>query len=171
MNQKNFKVIAFDVFGTVFDLSKVERSEVKAYADHIRKPEWSPLKLPTSWETLPALPDSREGLEMLRERFIVVTMSNGPLGLLSKLSKHNGISWDAIVPLEMKRVYKPNPAAYLTICDVFDVQPSEVMMVTANEHFGDLEASRAVGMTPKLIRTESCRTIIDLACDLKAVTP
>lgn len=34
------KVIALDVFGTVFDLSVVPRSEIKAYAEHIRRPDW-----------------------------------------------------------------------------------------------------------------------------------
>lgn len=127
------------------------------------------MRLPTSWETLPAHPDAREGIAKLRERFIVVTMSNGPLGLLTKLSKHNGISWDAIIPIEMKRVYKPNPVAYLTICDLLDVQPSEIMMVTANEKFGDLEAAQRLGMWTTLIRCPAVSsrpaipTIIDLA--------
>jgi 2-haloacid dehalogenase len=157
------KIIAFDVFNTVFDLAGVPRDEIKAYADHIRQPEWSPLVLPKSWETLPAHPDSQSGIARLREKFMVVTMSNGPLGLLSKVSKHNGISWDAIIPLEMKKVFKPNPAAYMTICEVFGVNPSDVVMVTANEHFGDIEASRSLGMRPVLIRGEYCKDINALA--------
>lgn len=146
------KVIAFDTFGTVFDLGGVPPSEVRAYARHIRQPVWSPLALPAHWEWLPAHPDAAEGISRLRERFLVVTCSNGPLGLLAKLSKFNDIHWDAIIPLEMNRVFKPNPVAYLTVCDVLGVEPSTVLMVTANEKFGDLEASRAVGMKSILIR-------------------
>lgn len=160
------KIVAFDVFGTVFNLAGVPRHEIKEYADHIRKPEWSPLTLPKWWESLPSHPDSREGIAAIRERFIVVTMSNGPLGMLSRLSKHNGISWDAIIPLEMKKVFKPNPSAYMTICEVFRVDPCDVMMVTANEHFGDLEASAALGMVPKLIRGSQTKNIIELAQEL-----
>ena len=148
------KVIAFDVFGTVFDLSGVERSEIKDYADHIRKPEWSPLNLPESWKTLPAHPDAAEGISKLRERFMVVTCSNGPVSLLTELSKHNQISWDMIIPIELNKVYKPNHKAYLTICEVMGVHPDEVLMVTANEYFGDLEASKEVGMSSILIRKE-----------------
>jgi 2-haloalkanoic acid dehalogenase type II len=163
-------VIAFDVFGTVFDLSSIDRQEVRDYARHIRQTEWQPLKLPAHWERLPAHPDSREGIERLRQNHIVVTCSNGPLGLLAKLSKHNGISWDAIIPLELNRVYKPNQRAYMTVCQVLNVQPTDVMMVTANKDFGDLEASAKLGMKPMLIRDgdgDGPKTIIELAESLK----
>lgn len=158
------KVIAFDVFGTVFDLSGVPREEIKRYIDHIRRPDWQPLQLPASWETLPAHPDAAEGIDKLRERFFVVTCSNGPLGLLAKLSKHNGIVWDVIIPLELNRVYKTNPKAYLTVCEVLGVEPADVMLVTANKDFGDLEESAALGMTPQLIRNPGTpQTIAELA--------
>lgn len=162
------RVIAFDVFGTVFDLSGVDRDEVRAYVDHIRQPEWKPLRLPESWEHLPAHPDSVVGINQLRQKFIVVTCSNGPLGMMAKLSKNACVHWDAIIPLELNRVYKTNPKAYLTVCEVLGVEPSEVMMVTANKDFGDLEASAALGMTPMLIRGEHGvhQTIIDLADSL-----
>lgn len=164
------KVIAFDTFGTVFDLSGVPHEEIRAYAQHIRQDEWSPLKLPDSWLSLPAHPDSAEGIAMLRKDFFVVTCSNGPLGLLAKLSKNNGISWDAIIPLELNKVFKPNPKAYLTVCEVLDVSPDEVLMVTANEHFGDLEASRALGMSAVLIRGASpYKDIIDLVNNINCV--
>jgi len=139
----------------VFDLAGVPRQEIKNYARHIRLPEWSPLHLPEPWERLPAHPDSAEGIAALRKGYIVVTCSNGPLGLLAKLSKFNGISWDAIIPLEMYHVYKPNPQAYLAVCDVLNVEPNEVMLVTANKDFGDIEGSSGVGMTPMLIRDPS----------------
>lgn len=149
---KPIKVMAFDVFGTVFNMDAVPRDELRRYGEHIHKPKWSALQLPSSWEKLPAYTDAAAGIAILRHRFLVVTCSNGPLGLLAKASKYNGISWDAIVPLEMNRVFKPNPAAYLTVCEVMGVAPNEVAMVTANKDFGDLEASGSLGMTPILIR-------------------
>lgn len=161
------EVIAFDVFGTVFDTSTVDHSEVRDYVRHIREDAWSPLILPDSWKALDAHPDSACGIEMLRKKFMVVTCSNGPVNLLAALSKRNCISWDAIIPLEMAKVYKPKPKAYMTICDVMKVEPSKVMMVTANETFGDIEASWALGMTPMLIRGASViKNIIDLASAL-----
>lgn len=158
------KVIAFDVFNTVVDLSSVPRQEVIEYAHHIRKPEWSPLTLPKSWESLPAFPDSLEGLRLLSPRFEIVTCSNGSLPMLYRLSRRNGIQWSTIVPLEINRVYKPNPAAYMTVCEVCGVEPHEVAMVTANKDFGDLEASQSLGMLPILIRNPGCpQTLVELA--------
>jgi len=158
------KVIAFDVFGTVFDLNGVNRQDIINYINHIQRSEWSPLKLPESWENLKAHPDAVEGINRLREKFIVVTCSNCPLGLLSKISKHNNISWDAIIPLELNKVFKTNPKAYMTICEVMSVEPKDVLMVTANEKFGDIEASRLLGMQSILIRgNEGPKNIIELA--------
>ncbi|WP_417459082.1 hypothetical protein [Kordiimonas sp.] len=157
------KVIAFDVFGTVFDFADVPREEVRDYADQLRRPEWSPLQLPKSWETMPAHSDSMAGVARLREIATVVTCSNGPLGLQAKMSKRAGIVWDAIIPLELNKVYKTDPRAYMTVCEVLDVAPENVLMVTANEKFGDLEASRALGMQAVLIRGDSeIQTILDL---------
>lgn len=153
------KVIAFDVFGTVFDLSQVDRAEIRAYVDHIHAAEWQPLTLPASWETLDAHPDAAEGIARLRRRFQVVTCSNGPISLLTKISKRAGISWDALTPLEVARVYKPREAAYRLVCEMMRVEPCEVAFVTANRTFGDVEASRALGMTPFVIRGEIFKTI------------
>lgn len=52
----------------------------------------------------------------------------------------------------MNRVYKPSPKAYMTVCDVLDVDPVDVLMVTANKAFGDIEASTKLGMKAQLIR-------------------
>lgn len=162
-NLGKIEVIAFDLFGTIFDLSKTPKSEIVAYARHIRQPEWAPLILPESWEFLPLHPDSRDGVKSLRQRFMVVTCSNAPLGTIAKLSKNNNINWDAIIPLELNMVFKPNPKSYLTVCDVLNIEPSKVLMVTANEKFGDLEGSKAVGMESILIRGKDIPDTIALA--------
>lgn len=164
MNTDQLKVIAFDVFGTVVDFSSADREQVREYVRVTRLPAWQPLHLPQSWAWLPPHPDSRWGIERLRSKYAVVTCSNGPLGLLAKLSKNAGIDWDAIIPLELNRVYKPRPDAYRTVCEVLDVLPSEVLMVTANKTFGDLEAAQSIGMQSVLIRgAEGLQSIIELA--------
>ncbi len=145
-------VIAFDLFGTVFDLAGVPHQELKDYAAHIKQPEWSPLHLPASWEFLPAHPDSAEGIARLRRKFAVVSCSNAPLGLQAKMMKRADIRFDCLIPLELNKVFKTNPKAYMTVCEVMGEEPKDVLMVTANEKFGDLEASRALGMDAILIR-------------------
>lgn len=50
--------IAFDLFGTVFDLSAMPKQEIKDYIAHVRKPEWSPLTLPGTWRDMKPHPAS-----------------------------------------------------------------------------------------------------------------
>lgn len=158
------KVIAFDVFGTVVDAAGVPHAEMAAYAAHVRKPLWTPLTLPAAWEHLPPHPDSIPGIVRLQTKFVVVTCSNAPLGFQSRLARNAGLPWDAIIPLEANRVFKPDPRAYLTVCEVLGVEPAEVLMVTANKTFGDVEGAGGVGMTPVLIRgTAPVPDIIALA--------
>jgi len=153
------KVIAFDVFGTLVKLDGVPREEVKAYADHIRKPEWSPLTLPESWTRLPAFDDSRPVLKFLSKWFTVVTLTNGPVSMMVPLLKNAAIDVDMVVPLELRQVYKTDPRAYMLVCDLFRVEPKNVLMVTANEKFGDIEASRSLGMSAALVRGEEFPTL------------
>jgi HAD superfamily hydrolase (TIGR01493 family) len=170
MSDQAVKVVAFDVFGTVFDLAGVDREEIRAYVDHILRPRWEPLTLPESWKSLPAFPDAPTGIRRLRTlcHSIVVTCSNGPISLLVELSRRAGIDWDFMIPLEVVQVYKTHPRAYMLIPEILKVSPREVMFVTANEKFGDIEAANALGMKPALIRGETGKTIIDLAESLCA---
>lgn len=163
-------LIAFDLNNTVFDLSSRPRGEIAAYAQHLelyrRHGKWLPWAYPEEWETLPAHQDAAEGIAALRAAgHRCVTMSNNPLPLQIAQSKHNGIEWDGMVPLEARRVYKTDPAAYMLACLLWRVPPSAVMMVTANKGFGDLEVAGALGMRPQLIRHPESRiaTITDLA--------
>lgn len=169
MLETKAKVIAFDVLGTVNSMLAARRTEITDYLNHVVAPAWSPLKLPQSWEGLPAHADSAQGIYRLRQKFIVVTCSNAPLGFLARLAKRSGIYWDAIIPLELNQVYKPNERAYLTVCDVLGVTPAEVMMVTANRTFayfdyGDCDVARELGMEAQLIRHPGCpASIVELA--------
>lgn len=154
------KVIAFDLFGTVFDLAGVPREEIRAYIDHIEKPEWSPLTLPASWEQLPPHPDAMEGLRRISGKYVVATCSNAPLGFTDRLLRSLPGTFDVVVPLEANRVFKPAAEAYLTVCQVVGVAPPRVLMVTANptlgrRDFGDVEAAREIGMQSVLIRGDS----------------
>lgn len=163
------KVIALDLFGTVFDLSQTPREEIVAYIDHVSEPVWKPLYLPRSWESLPPFPDSREGVERLRKRFTVVTCSNAPLGFTTRLLKNADIRFDAITPLEMDQRYKPSDVSYFGVAVRQDVKRSDVLMVTGNERlgrlpYGDHHYAAELGMQGRLIRHPGCpQTIIDLA--------
>lgn len=97
-----------------------------------------------AWHRLTPWPDSVPGLTRLKRRFTICTLSNGNLGLLSDMAKHAGLPWDCLLSAEVFHKYKPDPATYLGVADVFDVQPQQVMMVAA--HDWDLRAAHALGL-------------------------
>ncbi|MEO8858692.1 MAG: haloacid dehalogenase type II [Burkholderiaceae bacterium] len=96
------------------------------------------------WHRLDAWSDVREGLLRLKENFTICSLSNGNIGLLTNLSKHNALPWDCVLSAEVFRAYKPDPAVYLGVARIFDLAPVEVMLVAA--HHDDLAAARACGL-------------------------
>jgi len=167
-NKHGIKVIAFDNFGTVYDFSQVPRDEVRDYVRQVRRAEWAPLDLPASWEDVKAFEDSAKGIAMLRNKYTVVTCANGPLGMLARMAKKNSISWDAIVPLELSRSYKPSQSAYKLIAETMGVAPHEVLIVTGNKGSPDLTVPLTLGMHSQRIRGDknTPQTIIELAKQL-----
>lgn len=164
------KVVAFDLFGTVFDLSGVPKQEIRDYIAHIRKPKWSPLALPESWKQLPPHPDSKEGIHRIARKIPVVACSNARYRFTSNLLSDCGINMPhddypmRITEIQNYQVYKPDPQAYLAVCEQFGPEPHEVLMVTGNEGSPDVEGARAVGMQSILIRQPGTpQTIIELA--------
>ena len=158
------KVIAFDLFGTVFDVSNVPKDEVREYVRQVKAEEWAPLELPHSWDHLPVFSDSVEGIQRLRAKYQVVTCSNLPLELTAWLSDYHGLKWSAIVPLEANRAYKPAYRAYLTVCDVVLCRTSDVLMVSAHADGPDVEGAPDAGFGFQLIRNPGYpQTIIELA--------
>jgi 2-haloacid dehalogenase len=96
------------------------------------------------WHRLTPWPDAVAGLTRLRTRFIIATLSNGNVALLTNMAKHSGLPWDCILSAELARHYKPDPEAYQTAAALLGLQPAQVMMVAA--HKNDLQAARAVGL-------------------------
>jgi len=96
------------------------------------------------WHELDPWPDSVEGIRRLKSRFTVTTLSNGNIGLLTRMAKRAGLPWDCVLSAEVFRAYKPDPATYLGVAKVFDLQPSQVMLVAA--HHDDLAGARACGL-------------------------
>ena len=96
------------------------------------------------WHRLEPWPDSVSGLTRLRQHYVLATLSNGNVALLTNMAKHGGLPWDCILSAEIVRHYKPDPETYLGAAQLLGLQPSEVMMVAA--HKSDLKAARAVGL-------------------------
>jgi 2-haloacid dehalogenase len=96
------------------------------------------------WHRLEPWPDSVEGLTRLKSKFIITSLSNGNIGLLTEMAKNAGIPWDCILCAENFRKYKPHPDTYLGVATTFAVKPGRVMFAAA--HHGDLEHARNCGL-------------------------
>jgi 2-haloacid dehalogenase len=96
------------------------------------------------WHRLRPWPDSVPGLGRLKSRFVITTLSNGNISLLTNMAKHAGLPWDCILSAENVRRYKPDPEVYLLVPQLFDLEPEQVMMVAAHEH--DLRSAQKHGL-------------------------
>lgn len=97
-----------------------------------------------AWHRLDPWPEVVQGLTRLKARYTICTLSNGNIGLLTNMAKHGGLPWDCILSAEVFKAYKPDPATYRGVAQVFDVAPSAVMLVAAHQE--DLAAARGCGL-------------------------
>jgi 2-haloacid dehalogenase len=97
-----------------------------------------------AWHRLDPWPDTVAGLQRLKRRFIVATLSNGNVALIVNMARRAGLPWDAVLGAEVARHYKPQPEAYLTTAAMLGLRPEQCMMVAA--HNGDLGAASSVGL-------------------------
>ncbi|MEB0032058.1 haloacid dehalogenase type II [Undibacterium sp. RTI2.1] len=101
------------------------------------------------WHKLDPWPESVTALSQLKSRYTICTLSNGNVNLLTNMAKHGGLPWDCILSAEIFKKYKPDPATYLGVAELFDVAPAQVMLVAA--HQSDLAAARASGLQTAFI--------------------
>ncbi|QZH61979.1 haloacid dehalogenase type II [Mycolicibacterium farcinogenes] len=97
-----------------------------------------------AWHRLNPWPDSVAGLTRLKQRYLITTLSNGNVSLLTNMAKHGGLPWDCVISAELFRHYKPDREAYLGCADLLDLAPQELTLVAA--HPADLRAARAAGL-------------------------
>ncbi len=97
-----------------------------------------------SWHRLDAWPDSSSGLTRLKKGYVIATLSNGNVALLTNMGKYAGLPWDCILSAELFHHYKPDPEAYKGAADLLGLPIEQVMMTAA--HKDDLKAAREVGM-------------------------
>ena len=109
---------------------------------HLNEPQRAHLN--RIWHRLDAWPDSVAGLLRLKSKFTICSLSNGNIGLLTNMAKRARLPWDCVLSAEVFRAYKPDPAAYLGVARVFDLQPHQVMLCAA--HHDDLVGARACGL-------------------------
>jgi len=97
-----------------------------------------------AWHRLSPWPDTIAGLYRLKSRFVITTLSNGNVSLLTNMAKNAGLPWDAILSAELAGHYKPDPRAYEKAAELLSLSSDEILMVAA--HPGDLRAAGRTGM-------------------------
>ncbi len=97
-----------------------------------------------AWHRLMPWPDSVPGLNRLRSRFVLSTLSNGNISLLVDMAKHAGLPWDCVLSGELIGKYKPDLEVYRMAARLLGVERDELMLVAA--HPPDLLAAKRAGL-------------------------
>ena len=106
-----------------------------------------------SWQaphSFDAWPDVAAGLEAIRRQRMAVSFSILSYRLIIDTSRHNRLTWDAVLSCEGLGVYKLAPAAYSLAAKRLQLEPNECCMVAC--HPFDLDAAKAVGFQTALVR-------------------
>lgn len=101
-------------------------------------------RLVGAWHRLDPWPDVRTGLEALRRRRVVASLSNGHVALLVDLARHADLRFDCVLSAELAHAYKPAPEVYQAAARLLSVEAAELMLVAA--HPWDLEGARKAGL-------------------------
>lgn len=76
--------------------------------------------------------------------FIICTLSNGNIELLTDMATHADLPWTQVFSAEKFGAYKPHPSVYTSACKELGLEPGQCAMVAA--HLADLEAARECGL-------------------------
>ena len=118
-------------------VSLLEEAGVEAGPDEIDH-------LNRAWHRLDPWPDSVAGLSRLKQHYLITTLSNGNVSLLTNMAKNAGLPWDCVISAELFRHYKPDLEAYRGCAGLLDIAPEELTLVAA--HPSDLRAAGAAGL-------------------------
>lgn len=106
-------------------------------------PENDRQQIARAWRWLHPWPDTVAGLTRLKRKFVIGTLSNGGVGLLTDLAKYSGTPWDVVLSADLFRHYKPDAAVYQGAVEFMARPPGALMLVAAHNY--DLEAARSHG--------------------------
>ena len=113
-----------------FSLKGLQESEI----EHLNR----------AWHRLMPWPDSVPGLNRLKTRYVIATLSNGNVSLLVDMAKHAGLPWDTVLSGELINKYKPDLEVYRMAARLLGVETGELMLVAA--HPPDLLAAKRAGL-------------------------
>jgi 2-haloacid dehalogenase len=118
-------------------------------------------RLVDAYQNLSPYPDAQQALATLSD-FRRAILSNGSPGMLDALVRSSGLDahLDAVISVDAKMVFKPDPRAYELVQERLGVRPEEVVFVSSNGF--DVAGARSFGfkvaqierLTPAALRSE-----------------
>jgi 2-haloacid dehalogenase len=140
-----FTLALMDRFMT---FSEITRRALQ-YADQRLRTGLSPEQsevLLAAWEDLPVYPDVAPSLNVLRERYAIVVLSNGDINLLERLLRRSGLRdlFSYVLSAEEVKTYKPSSRVYRLATDKLGLPPDQVGLVSSNAF--DIMGAKAAGL-------------------------
>jgi 2-haloacid dehalogenase len=118
-------------------------------------------RLIDAYNNLAPYPEAKAALAALNGYRLAI-LSNGSPGMLDALVRNTGLDvyLEAVISVDAKRVFKPDPRAYELIQERLNLRPDEVVFVSSNgfdvagaSSFG-FRVARIERVTPTALRTE-----------------
>jgi 2-haloacid dehalogenase len=101
------------------------------------------------WYELKPWADTRPGLERLRNRYTLSTLSNGSMASVVHIAKQGKLPFDCILTAELVQSAKPDPKVYALATRSLNLRPDQILMVAAHKY--DLAAAKKFGFSVAFI--------------------
>ncbi|PCH40090.1 haloacid dehalogenase [Wolfiporia cocos MD-104 SS10] len=101
-------------------------------------------RLVKAWHLQLPWPDSIEGIQKLKERYMVVVLANGTTRLQLDIVRSSRLPFDMLFSSQLLQATKPDPEIYSKALDLIGLHPEQAAMVAA--HAYDLRAAAKLGM-------------------------
>lgn len=102
------------------------------------------------WQRVEPWQDTIPGLQRLKRRYTLASLSNADMADMVKLSKFRGLPWDVVLASELAQAVKPDPKTYQVAIRYLGLKPEEIMMVAC--HKADLLGAKAQGLRTAFVR-------------------
>ena len=102
-------------------------------------------RLMDGWQTLSPFDECVAALDRLRPAFKLVALSNGDASFLNHLVQHRiGFEFDEVMSVDSVGAFKPHPAVYRHAVAALQLEPRDLLMVSANSF--DVMGARSCGL-------------------------
>lgn len=106
-------------------------------------------ELSSAWSRLRPWADTPKGLERLRRKYKLSTLSNGSMASVINIVKRFDLQFDCVLTAELVKSAKPDPKVYALAQSALGLRPEEILMVACHKY--DLVAAHKFGFNVAFI--------------------